>query len=99
MNPTLNEPELTAGERRYLEDLRKMPTSMRSRLLGWACELIPSIGLFIYGLVADRRFFVVLGFLSLLYFAVWRMYGQLRGFRMLHSIYEKQLSRAEQRDA
>lgn len=99
MNQTLNEPELTAAERRYVEDLRRLPTSLRSRLLGWACELVPSIGLFVYGLVADRRFFVVLGFLSLLYFSVWRMYGQLRGFRMLQRIYQKQLSQTGQSDS
>ncbi|MBX3425571.1 MAG: hypothetical protein KF688_07830 [Pirellulales bacterium] len=95
----MNEPELTPGERRFLEDLRRLPTSVRSRLVGWGCELVPSIALFVYGLIADRRLFVVLGFLSLLYFTVWRMYGQLRGFRMLHSIYEKQLSTIEIRDA
>ncbi|MBX3425580.1 MAG: hypothetical protein KF688_07875 [Pirellulales bacterium] len=96
----MNEPELTTGERRFLDDLRKLPTSVRSRLVGWGCELVlPSIALFVYGLIADRRLFVVLGFLSLLYFTVWRMYGQLRGFRMLHSIYQKQLSRAEQINA
>lgn len=94
----MNETELSPAERRYLDDLRQLPTSVRSRFLGWGCELVPSIGLFVYGLVADRRFFVVLGFLSLLYFAVWRMYGQLRGIRMLQSIYKKQLSRPGQRD-
>jgi hypothetical protein len=98
MDRALNEPELTTSEKRYLADLRNLPTSVRSRLLGWACELVPSIGLFVYGFFADRRFFVVLGFHSLLDFAVCRMYAQLRGFRMLHSIYEKQLSRAEQSD-
>jgi hypothetical protein len=99
MDRALNELELTSSEKRYLADLGNLPTSVRSRVLGWACELVPSIGLFVFGLVADRRFFVVLGFLSLLYFAVWRMYAQFRGFRMLHSIYKKQLSSADSGDA
>ena len=81
--------ELSNAEKRYLEDLEKIPTTVRSRVLGWALELIPSIGLFCYGLYSDRRLFVVLGFVSLLYFSVWRMYSQFRGFRMIMKIHEK----------
>lgn len=81
--------ELTLAERRYLTDLENIPTSVRSRLIGWAFELVPSIGLFSYGLYADRRLLVVLGFLGLLYFSVWRMYSQFRGFRMLIRFHEK----------
>ena len=95
----MDSPQLTDSEKRYLEVLRKLPTSMRSRLIGWALELIPSIGLFVYGLVTDRRFFLVLGFASLLYFAVWRMYSQLRGARLLQGIYAKQLAREVKPDA
>ena len=95
----MNEAELTAREKRYLEDLRSIPTSVRSRLLGWALELVSSIGLFVYGLIADRRLFLVLGFLSLLYFAVWRMYSQFVGFRLIHSIHKKQLSTVRESDA
>ena len=84
--------ELTAAEERYLENLRKLPTSFRSRLIGWALELIPSIGLFSYGMYAEKRLFLVLGFLSLLYFTVWRMYSQFRGFRMTRRIYEARLT-------
>ena len=88
--------QLTESEKRYLEDLRNLPTSMRLRILAWIAELAPSIGLFVYGLANDRRLFLILGFLSLLYFAVWRMYSQFRGARMIHSIYVKQLSAAEE---
>jgi hypothetical protein len=95
----MNEPTLTEREKRYLEDLRSIPTSVRSRLLGWALELVPSIAFFVYGLIADRRLFLVLGFLNLLYFAVWRMYSQFRGFRLIHSIYNKQLSAVRRTDA
>lgn len=92
MARTLEVPELTLQEKRYLDDLQNLPTSVRSRLIGWALELGSSIGLFVYGLVADRRLFLVFGFISLLYFAIFRMYSQFRGFRMIHSIYKKQLS-------
>ena len=92
-------PELTEREKRYLDDLRNIPISVRSRLRNWALELIPSIGLFVYGLVADSRIFLVLGFLSLLYFAVWRMYAQLTGFRLLHSIYSKQFATLRDADS
>ena len=95
----MNEPELTDPEKRYLDDLRSLPTSVRSRLLGWALELIPSIALFVYGMIADSRLFMVIGFLSLLYFALWRRYAQFQGFGMLHSIYAKQLSDMEETDA
>ena len=83
---------LTDSENRYLEDLRKLPSSIRSRILGWTFELVPSIGLFTFGLLSNRRVFLILGFVSLLYFAVWRMYAQLRGFRLIQGIYEKRLA-------
>ena len=92
-------PELTVQENRYLDDLRNLPISVRSRLIGWALELSSSIGFFVYGLITDRRLFLVLGFVSLLYFAVWRMYSQFRGFRLLHGIYKKQLSAVKGSDA
>lgn len=88
----MKEPAFSAAEERYIRDLEKLPSSIRSRVLGWCLELIPSIGFFVYGLMSELRFYVVLGFLSLMYFSAWRMYGQLRGFRLLQSIYEKQLS-------
>lgn len=94
----MNPPPLSDAERRYLETLRQLPTSLRSRLLGWACELVPSVGLFAWGLVNDSRFFLVLGFGSLLYFALWRMSQQLRGSRMIRSIYEKRLAEPESPD-
>ena len=99
MAPVSENPELTVQEKRYLDDLRNLPTSVRSRLFNWALELSSSIGLFVYGLVADQRLFLVLGFVSLLYFAVFRMYSQFRGFRMIHNIYKKQLSTARETDA
>jgi len=80
--------ELSKAEARYLGQLLARPPTVRSRLIGWAFELIPSIGLFAYGLHAARTAFVVLGFLSLLYFSVWRMYSQLHGARMLRRIIE-----------
>ena len=92
-------PSLSDAEQKYLETLRKLPTSLRSRLVAWALELVPSIALFVWGLVKDSRLFLVLGFVSLLYFAVWRMYQQVRGTRMIRSIYEKQLSQAASPDA
>lgn len=95
----MKEQELTEREKRYLNDLRNIQRSVRSRVLGWVMELIPSIGLFLYGLVSNQRLFLVLGFLSLLYFAVWRMYSQFRGFRMMQSIFNKQLSAEAERDA
>ena len=84
--------ELTKAEERYLEDLKKLPKSVRSRLVGWALELVPSIGLFAYGMYSEKRLFVLLGFLSLLYFAVWRMYSQFRAFRTMSRIYEARLA-------
>jgi hypothetical protein len=95
----MSQSPLSDPERQYLETLSKLPLSARSRLLGWALELIPSIGFFVYGLVKDSRFFLILGFVSLLYFAVWRMYQQLRGARMIHSIYVKRLAQPDSRDA
>lgn len=77
---------LTKAEQAYLQSLQEFPKSVKSRLLGWALELLPGIGLFAYGLYSDQRFLLVLGFLTLLYFTLWRMYGQLRGFRMLGNI-------------
>jgi hypothetical protein len=95
----MSQPPLSDSERQYLETLSKLPFSLRSRLLGWAFELIPSIGFFAYGLFKDSRFFLVLGFISLLYFAVWRMYQQLRGSRMIHGIYQKRLAEPGSPDA
>jgi len=74
-----------------------MPASIRSRIFGWALEIIPSIGLFVFGLFRESKGFVIIGFLSLLYFAVWRMYAQFKGFQLIRSIYEKQLSATEHR--
>jgi hypothetical protein len=91
--------QLTESEKRYLEDLRKLPVSMRSRLLPWALELLPSIGLFVFGLIQSSQVFVILGFLSLLYFSMWRIYGQFRSFKLMHSIYRKQLLAAEGKNA
>lgn len=88
----MSQPPLSDTERQYLETLRKLPTSLRSRLLVWALEIVPSIGMFVYGLIKDSRLFLILGFVSLLYFAIWRMYQQLRGSRMIHSIYESRLA-------
>lgn len=95
----MKESKFTEAEKRYLQDLQKLPVSIRSRILGWGLEVIPSIGLFTYGLMSERRLFVILGFLSLLYFSIWRMYGQFRGFRLLHSIYQKQLSKHDSGDS
>ena len=92
-------PSLSDVEQKYLETLRKLPTSLRSRLVAWALELVPSIALFGWGLIKDSRIFLVLGFVSLLYFAVWRMYQQFRGARMIRSIYEKRLSQPASPDA
>ncbi len=85
----MSEDELTEAERRYLDDLEKLPTTVKSRVVWWLLELVPSIGFFCYGLYADSRFFIVLGFLTLLYFAVWRMIGQFRGFRMMAKFRER----------
>jgi len=95
----MKESKFTEAEKRYLQDLQKLPVSIRSRILGWGLEVIPSIGLFTYGLMSERRLFVILGFLSLLYFSIWQMYGQFRGFRLLHSIYQKQLSKHDSGDS
>jgi hypothetical protein len=95
----MTRPQLTEREQRYLQDLRRLPASIRSRVVGWAIELLPSIGLFSYGLVKESKLFLVAGFLSLLYFSVWRMYSQLSGFRMIQSRYQKQLSSAESKSA
>ncbi len=86
---------LTRAEERYLEDLKGLQKSVRSRILGWVFELVPSIGLFAFGLHSEKRLFMLLGFLSLLFFAIWRMYGQYRGFRMMSRIYEARLSDPE----
>lgn len=94
----MSETPLSDAERRYLETLRKLPTSLGSRLFAWALELVPSIAIFAYGLLKDSRFFLVLGFVSLLYFAIWRMYQQLRGCRMIRSIYEKRLAQPDSPD-
>ncbi len=70
---------LTQAEREYLKALQERPKSVRSRIIAWALQLVLSIGLFGYGLYSDRSLFVVLGYLSLLYFSVRRMYAQFRG--------------------
>ena len=88
----MSEDDLTRAERKYLDDLQELPKSVRSRIIGWALEVVPSTGFFVYGLYSDRRLFVIFGFLSLLYFSVWRMYSQFRGFRMLSSIHAKLLT-------
>ena len=88
----MDDSKLTEAEKRYLNDLQRLPATKRSRLIGWALELIPSVGLFVYGVVSEKTWWMVLGFLSLLYFAVFRMYSQYRGFRLIHAIYEKRLS-------
>jgi hypothetical protein len=93
------DPSLSDAEQKYLETLRKLPTSLRSRLVAWTLELVPSIALFAWGLIKDSRIFLVLGFVSLLYFAVWRMYQQFRATRMIYSIYEKRLSQPASPDA
>lgn len=93
----MNDLDLTDVERRQLEDLRRLPTMIRSRVVGWSLELAVSVGPFAYGLLTGRRLFLVIGFLNLLYFALWRMYGQLRGRRLIQSIYEKRLSDRDQR--
>lgn len=95
----MSQASLSDAEREYLETLRKLPTSLPSRLLAGALELVPSIGFFAYGLLKDRRVFLILGFVSLLYFAIWRMYQQLRASRMIHSIYEKRLAQPNSSDA
>jgi hypothetical protein len=87
----MKESDLTQQEARYLEDLRRIPTTYRSRLLGWALELGVSTVPFAYGYWTDRTPFMLVGFLSLLYFAVWRMCGQFRAARMLRSIHAKRL--------
>lgn len=89
----------TEAEKRYLQDLEKLPTSIKSRVLGWSLELVPSIGFFAYGFVNGSRSFMLLGFLSLLHFSLWRIYGQYRGFCLIHSVYKKQLSRHDDGDS
>jgi hypothetical protein len=85
----MQETPLTESEARYLRDLQRLPASTRSRLIGWALELVPGIALFSYGLYADSHAFLILGFLSQLYFSLWRMYAQLRAFRLLRGIAQK----------
>ncbi len=91
----MHEPPLTESEARYLRDLRRLPTSTRSRVIGWTLELVPGIALFSYGLMTDSRTLMVLGFLSQLYFSLWRMYAQLRGFRLLRGIADKAMPSPE----
>ncbi|MFK8032369.1 MAG: hypothetical protein AB8G18_19260 [Gammaproteobacteria bacterium] len=89
---------LTEAEKRYLADLQKLPKTIKSRLWSWAVEVVPGICLFGYGLYSDSKFFLILGFLSILYFALWRMYSQFRGFKMFHSIYQKKLDGQTEQD-
>ena len=81
---------LTKAERRYLIDLNRLPKSYRTRVIGWLLELAPGIGLFAYGLVENNQTFLILGFLSQLYFSLWRMVAQYRGARLLASIRQKE---------
>ena len=90
---------LTQAEEKYIKDLKEFPATISSRLLGWVFEIVPSVGFFSYGLYSDSRLFVILGFVSLLFFAVWRMYSQLRGFRMLKHIFLTRESKSEAGDA
>lgn len=88
--------QLTRAEQRYLADLGRLPKSHRMRLVGWLLEVAPGLGLFAYGLAENDRTLLILGFLSQLYFSVWRMVAQYRGARMLLSIRHKEaLSREE----
>jgi len=95
----MTQSQLTEREQRYLNDLRQLPGTIRSRVVGWALELVPSVGLFSYGFVNDSKSFLLWGFVTLLYFAIWRMYSQFRGFRMIQGVYQKQLAAAESKDA
>jgi hypothetical protein len=88
----MTQSQLTEREQQYLNDISQLPTSIRSRVVGWVVELVPSIGLFVYGYVNESKLFLVAGFLSLLYFSIWRMYSQFRGFKLIQSIYQKRLS-------
>lgn len=94
----MTSPNLSDAEKKYLETLRDLPTTVSSRLIGWAMELLPSIALFGWGLFKSSTFFLVAGFLSLLYFSVWHMYQQLRGIRLIRSIYRKQLAQIAPQD-
>ena len=83
---------LTDQEQRYLEQISEGPVSLRSRLLPWALEIVPGAAFFTYGVLTGRLFWEVFGFLSVVYFAVWRMYSQLRGRRLLLGIHDKMLN-------
>lgn len=89
--------QLTPAELRYLADLGRLPKSHRRRLLGWLLELAPGVVLFAYGLAENDRTLLILGFLSQLYFSVWRMVAQYRGARMLMSIRHKEALNREVR--
>ena len=82
--------QLTAAEQRYVRDLNRLTTSFGPRVLGWVLELAPGVGLFAYGLLSDDLLFLIFGFLSQLYFSLWRMFAQYRGARLLVSIRRKQ---------
>lgn len=90
---------LTDSEMRYSKELERLPSSVRSRMLGWVLELAPGIALFAYGMATNSRVFILFGFLSQLYFTIWRMYAQFRGFRMQRSIALKWLSAINVRPA
>lgn len=94
----MTDENLTRAEKRYLNDLNAVPKTMRSRLLMWAFEVTPGSCMFGYGLFADSKLFLVMGFLSILYFALWRMYSQFRGFKMIHGIYSKRLKAGSDSD-
>ena len=83
---SVGEVELTEAELRYLDDLRNLPATIRSRIIGWMIEVVPSTGIFAYGMYADNRLFLIFGFVSLLIFALFRMYSQFRGFKMISRI-------------
>ena len=91
--------ELTEQERRFLDEIAGGSGSLRSRIIPWALEIVPGAAFFTYGVVADRLFWEVFGFLSVVYFSVWRMYGQYRGRRMLQSIHKKTLATQDEADA
>lgn len=90
---------LTPKERHYLDQLLSDSGSLRTRLIVWGLEIVPGAAFFAYGVATDRLLWEVLGFLSVVYFQVWRMYGQLRGRRMLQSIYRKTIEAEKNTDA
>lgn len=82
---------LTEQEQRFLEQIAAVPVSLKSRIIPWALEILPGTAFFLYGLLADRLVWEVFGFFSVVYFAAWRMFRQLKGHRLLQSIHAKAL--------